>query len=104
MRKIHKYTEEEVQFFKEYTKGHCLKEIQEEFIKKFGWDITIGQIKGRLSTLNHKKRTNTYFKKGHISYNKGKPMPDDVKEKLKQKNLKAFDIHEDLQNRWKVRW
>ena len=25
-------------------------------------------------------------------------------EKLKQKNLKASDIHEDLQNRWKVRW
>ena len=25
-------------------------------------------------------------------------------EKLKQKNLKASDIHADLQNRWKVRW
>ena len=92
MRKIHKYTKEEVQFFKEYTKGHCLKEIQEEFIKRFGWDITIGQIKGRLSTLNLKTGTNTYFKKGHISYNKGKPMPDDVKEKLKPFKFKKGNL------------
>jgi hypothetical protein len=92
MGKLHRYTEEEVQFFKDYTKGHSQKEIQEEFIKRFGWNITIRQIKAKLNLLGLKTGTNNYFQKGHISHNKGKPMPDDVKEKLKPFKFKKGNL------------
>ena len=94
MRKIHKYTEEEIQFIKKYAKGHLYKEIQEEFISRFGWDITIPQIKGRLSELNLKTgtRANYYFKKGHIPYNKGKVLKPDAKERLKIYAFKKGNI------------
>ena len=92
MGKLHKYTEEEKKFFEDYSKGHSIKEIQKEFIKQFGWDITIAQVKHRLNRWGLKTGTNNYFKKGHISHNKGKPMPDDVKEKLKPFKFKKGNL------------
>ena len=68
-----------MQFLKDYATGHYCKEIQEEFTKRFGCDMTIPQIKGKLATLNIKTGTNNHFKKGHVAHNKGKPMPDEVK-------------------------
>ena len=52
--KPHKYTEEELQFFREYAVGHYRREIQEEFIKRFGWNITLIQIKNMLKKLKKK--------------------------------------------------
>ena len=68
----HQYTEKEKGFFKSYVPGHTYKEIQEAFIEKFGWEITVSQVKGYIG--NNKMRTGTLgqFKKGQISHNKGK--------------------------------
>lgn len=41
----HIYTEEERQFMTEYVPGHTYREIQTAFIEKFGWDITLSQVK-----------------------------------------------------------
>lgn len=61
------YTEEEHAFMKEYVSGHTLKEIQEEFIKRFGWEITTKQIRGYLG--NHNLNTGMgKFKSGQSSY------------------------------------
>lgn len=68
----HRYTQEERLFFQDYIIGHTYKEIQREFIERFGWDIAIGQIKGYMA--NHKINSGTkgHFPKGHIPENKGK--------------------------------
>lgn len=42
---MHKYTDLEKAFMRDFIPGHTYKEIQEAFIKKFNWDITVGQIK-----------------------------------------------------------
>lgn len=41
---MHKYTDLEKAFMRDFIPGHTYKEIQEAFIKKFNWDITVGQI------------------------------------------------------------
>lgn len=47
--KYHYYTQEEKQFFREFSFGHTREETRQEFIKRFGWEITsyqcIRQIK-----------------------------------------------------------
>lgn len=80
--KPHKYTKEELQFFREYAVGHYRREIQEEFIKRFGWNITLIQIKNMLKKLNIKTGVKPGFPKGHVPANKGKKMPPDVYEKM----------------------
>lgn len=68
----HQYTPEERQFFIEYVPGHSHKEIQEAFIARFGWEITVQQVKGYIA--NHKLNTGRtgQFVKGQVSHNKGK--------------------------------
>lgn len=90
----HKYTDAEKTFLKEYVPGHSRKEIQEEFTRIFGWDITIGQVTGSIkryklntgrtgyfySESNHNPKKwvkgeyapgceKTWFKKGHLPQN-----------------------------------
>lgn len=67
----HQYTPEERQFFIEYVPGHSHKEIQEAFIARFGWEITVQQVKGYIA--NHKLNTGRtgHFVKGQVSHNKG---------------------------------
>ncbi len=43
--KQHKYTLEEVDFFVNFVPGHSYKEIQAAFIMKFGWEITLTQVR-----------------------------------------------------------
>lgn len=68
----HQYTSEEINFMKEFVPGHSYKEIQNVFINKFGWNITLLQIKGYIR--NHKLNTGRdgRFQKGSIPANKGK--------------------------------
>lgn len=68
----HKYTEDERAFFQEFVPGHTYKEIQGAFRSRFGWDITIGQVKGYMA--NHKINSGTKgrFEKGHVPANKGR--------------------------------
>ncbi len=69
--KVHKYTDEEKQFLKEFVPGHTHKEIQEEFIKQFKWDISIRQISGSIKRYGLKTGFTGRFEKGHIPMNKG---------------------------------
>lgn len=80
---MHKYTDLEKAFMRDFIPGHTYKEIQEAFIKKFNWDITVGQIKGYMA--NHKINSGTkgHFSKGHVPANKGKKMSPEIYEKVK---------------------
>jgi hypothetical protein len=79
----HKYTEEEQKFMAEYVPGHSYREIQQAFIEKFGWEITLGQVNAYIG--NHRLYTGRTgrFEKGQEAHNKGKKMPPEVYEKAK---------------------
>lgn len=68
----HKYTDKEREFLKSYIPGHTYLEIQEAFTKRFGWDITISQVKGYMGRHGIKSGTKGRFQRGHIPVNKGK--------------------------------
>ena len=88
----HKYTNEERRFFEEYVPGHSHKEIQQEFVKRFGWSIAVSQVKAYIK--NHKLNTGRtgQFKKGHAPQNKGKKMPSEIYEKCKGTMFKKGNI------------
>lgn len=67
----HRYTDAEREFFIEFVPGHTYKEIQAAFSGRFGWEISLNQIKGYMA--NHKINSGTkgHFRKGHIPANKG---------------------------------
>lgn len=71
MRNCHVYTEEEDNFLKEYTPGHTYKEIQKAFTDRFGWQIEVYQIRGKIHRLGVKTGFTGQFEKGNIPYNKG---------------------------------
>lgn len=79
----HKYTEAEREFFGKFVPGHSHKEIQQEFVKRFGWNIAISQVKAYIK--NHKLNTGRtgQFEKGQAPHNKGKKMPPEIYEKCK---------------------
>ena len=68
---IHKYTDEEKAFLREFVPGHSHKEITEEFNRRFSADITVGQIKGSIKRYGLNTGRTGYFEKGHIPANKG---------------------------------
>lgn len=78
----HKYTQKEKDFFKSYIPGHTYKEIQNVFIKQFGWDITIGQIKGYMANHKINNGLTGRFKKGQKAHNKGTKMSEEVYSKV----------------------
>ena len=70
--KIHKYTQEEKEFLREFVPGHSHKEIQQAFIDKFKWDITLVQVKSSIKRYHLNTGRTGRFEKGNISYNKGR--------------------------------
>lgn len=68
----HQYTVEEQTFMKKYVLGHSYKEIQSAFIKKFGWEITIGQVKSYIGNHHLTTGRTGRFQKGNEPYNKGR--------------------------------
>lgn len=68
----HIYIDEEKKFMEDYVPGHSYDEIQEEFTRKFGWDIKIGQIKSYIGNHNLNTGRTGYFPKGNTPHNKGK--------------------------------
>lgn len=88
----HKYTDEERQFFVEFVPGHSYREIQQEFVDRFNWEISINQIKAYIH--NHKLNTGRtgQFVKGQVPQNKGKKMPPEVYEKCKGTMFKKGNI------------
>lgn len=101
----HIYTEEEINFLKEYCLGHTRKEIIEAFKQEFGWELTIAQLKGqmrkhrlatghsgrfgdnghysrghKMSEEQYKKSQPTMFKKGNIPPNRAEVGTEVIKE------------------------
>lgn len=79
----HKYTDEERRFFEEFVPGHSYMEIQKAFIDRFGWDITLSQIKGYIGRNRLNTGRTGRFVKGQIPPNKGKKMSPECYEKCK---------------------
>lgn len=69
---MHKYTPDEQDFFAGYTQGHTYKEIQAAFTERFGWEITLSQVKGYMGNHRMNNGLTGRFKKGQVSHNKGK--------------------------------
>lgn len=67
----HQYTEQEKQFMKDFAPGHSYKEIQQAFTEKFGWEITMGQVKSHIHNHGLSTGRNGRFQKGHNTHNKG---------------------------------
>ncbi len=88
----HKYTEEEKRFFVDFVPGHSHKEIQQEFIRKFGWEISIKQVSSSIKRYNLNTGRTGRFEKGQTSHNKGKKMTPELYEKCKGTMFKKGNI------------
>lgn len=90
--KNHFFTQEEKQFLIEYVPGHSHKEIQQEFIKRFKLDITVGQVKNAITRYGLNTGRTGRFEKGLIPANKGQKMSPEVYEKCKVTMFKKGNI------------
>lgn len=88
----HKYTDEEKAFFRDFVPGHSRKEIREEFIRRFGWEITMGQTIGCIKNWHLNTGRTGRFEKGQQAFNKGVPMRGEVYEKAKATMFKKGHI------------
>ena len=79
----HVYSKEEHEFMKQYIPGHGYREIQKTFTEKFGWEITLGQIKSYIGNHNLNTGRTGRFEKGLIPANKGQKMSPEIYEKCK---------------------
>lgn len=69
--KPHKWTEEQIDFFKRNIKGTHFREMKEMVNAKFGLDLTINQIRGFANRNNLKNGIDMCYKKDLIPWNKG---------------------------------
>ena len=88
----HVYTKEEREFMRSFVPGHSYNEIRNAFIEKFGWQITISQIKGYIGNHHLNTGRTGKFQKGHAAHNKGVPMKKEVYEKAKVTMFKKGNI------------
>lgn len=73
--KMHYYTNEELDFLREFAYGHSYREITDSINRKFGLSLGVNQIRACLK--NHKITTGRTgrFEKGHVPANKGRHPP-----------------------------
>lgn len=69
---MHRYTEEEHKFLREFIPGHTCSEIAKAFTEKFRVIRTLSDIKAYMGNYKLKNGIDSRFKKGHVSPNKGK--------------------------------
>ena len=69
---MHKYTDEEHAFLRDFIPGHTYVEIAEAFNKKFGLARSQANIKSYMGNNKLTNGLNGRFKKGHVPYNKGR--------------------------------
>lgn len=69
---MHKYTDEEHAFLRDFIPGHTYVEIAEAFNKKFGIARSPANIKGYMGNNKLTNGLKGCFKKGHVPYNKGR--------------------------------
>lgn len=72
------YTEEEKQFFREYVYGHSHVEIRNEFIRRFGREITTTQVSASIKRYGLKTGRTGRFEKGQKAWNKDKKMSPEL--------------------------
>lgn len=89
---MHKYTEEQRSYIKRYAKGRTSKELTDMFNKKFGLDIKVRTMQSYKTNLKVTSGVDCRFKKGQVSHNKGKKMPDYIYEKAKATMFKKGDV------------
>lgn len=87
----HEYTEEEISFIKEYVPGHTRKEFMEAFKDRFGWELTIGQLKGRMVKYGLKTGNTGYFGT-RPSHNKGQKLSPEKYERIKATMFKKGNL------------
>ena len=69
------YTDEENEFIRQYTPGHTRKEIIAAFKEKFDYELTIGQLRGRMRKLGVVTGNTGRF--GDVeSYHKGRKLSE----------------------------
>lgn len=68
----HQYTTEERQFMARYVPRHSYREIQKAFTEKFGWEISLGQVKAYMGNHHLNTGMTGQFQKGQEPPNKGK--------------------------------
>lgn len=90
--RCHRYTDEEKEFLREFVDGHSHAEIRDAFENKFGWNITIGQVRSSIKRYGLKTGRTGYFQKGRVPHNKGKKMTEEVYEKAKHTMFKKGQL------------
>lgn len=83
MAKQHKFTDEEIEFIRDYALGKYREEIRRAFNEKFNTELTYTQISNVMTRNNITNGIDSRLKKGHIPHNKGKKLPPEVYEKIK---------------------
>ena len=72
MAKLHFYTQEEKDWLRDNVVGHSYKEVTEGFNEVFGLQLKQTQISGLIKRYGLCNGRDCRFKKGHVSFNKGK--------------------------------
>lgn len=67
----HLYTDEQIEFLKNHTRGRARKDIHAMFNEHFNLQLTRAQIEGTLKRNKLKTGFDGRFKKGSIPFNKG---------------------------------
>lgn len=89
MRKLHKYSAEEIEYIKlQAAQGYSYEEIKNAFNKHFNTSLNYNQIKTTMNRYSIRNNVDAKFKKGMTSYNKGKKMSLETYEKLKHNMFK----------------
>lgn len=70
-KKLHKWTDEEVEYIKEITPGRYRKEILKLMNEKFEYEFTLNQIKAALTRYKLNTGFTGRFELGHVPPNKG---------------------------------
>lgn len=91
----HIWTEEEIEFIREIYPYYENKEISKMVKDKFGFEVSAGNLQNVRSKYKIPKKVipnSGCYRKGDVSWNKGKGMSEEVKEKVKKTWFKKGEI------------
>lgn len=74
--KYPRYTDEELDFLREYYMNHTMDETHKAFCEKFGGGYTKAQVKHRIDKCGVDFEKDTKFKKGIVPWNKGQSIKE----------------------------
>lgn len=100
------YNKELMEYTKHINKGRTSQEVAEMLSKdpRFAkYCITPSMIRCWRKNHNQPCGADTRFKKGQASHNKGKPMPDEIYEKLKPTFFKKGSLPATTADLWSIR-